>query len=220
MSCDHRKAFARVVDRRRKHLIHRQLAEAFVQREPAVDRAGHRDRQRAERWNRRARRRASSSGRRGCGPSASGRSRCSRRASCVFGSQTMAKRSPPMPQPTGSIRPSAAFAAMAASTALPPFFRMSIAICVASGCAVAAMPCRASTGARVAKPGSAVTVAAAGRGRRRRIVGKRRAHHHQSRDRCGTAHGSSSEERPKERKAEPAAAQPTVLTTRSGRANR
>ena len=58
-----------------------------------------------------------------------------------------------MPQLTGSISPSAAFAAMAASTALPPCFRTSTAIIVASGCAVAAMPCRASTGARVAKPG-------------------------------------------------------------------
>jgi hypothetical protein len=34
-------------------------------------------------------------------------------------SQTMANRSPPMPQLVGSMRPSAAFAAIAASTALP-----------------------------------------------------------------------------------------------------
>ena len=51
----------------------------------------------------------------------------------------MAKRSPPIPQPVGSIRPSAALAAIAASTAVPPIFRMSRAICVASGWLVAAM---------------------------------------------------------------------------------
>ena len=55
-----------------------------------------------------------------------------------------------MPFSTGCISPMAALAAMAASTALPPFFRMSMAICVASGCSVAAMPCCASTGERVA----------------------------------------------------------------------
>jgi hypothetical protein len=46
----------------------------------------------------------------------------------VFGSQTIANRSPPMPEPVGSTRPSIAFAAIAASIALPPFFRMSSAI--------------------------------------------------------------------------------------------
>src|SRR5258706_4476480 len=56
-----------------------------------------------------------------------------------------------MPLETGSISPSAAFAAMAASTALPPFLRMSIATWEASGCAVATMPCWASTGERVAQ---------------------------------------------------------------------
>ncbi len=56
-----------------------------------------------------------------------------------------------MPFSTGCISPIAAFAAMAASTALPPFFRMSMAICDASGCSVAAMPCCASTGERVAQ---------------------------------------------------------------------
>ncbi len=54
-------------------------------------------------------------------------------SSSFSASQTIANRSPPMPQPVGSIRPSAAFAAIAASTALPPAFRMSSAICVASG---------------------------------------------------------------------------------------
>ena len=40
-------------------------------------------------------------------------------------SQTMANRSPPMPLLTGSTNPSIALAAMAASTALPPAFRIS-----------------------------------------------------------------------------------------------
>ncbi len=62
----------------------------------------------------------------------------------------MANKSPPMPFDTGSIRPSAALAAMAASTAVPPAFKISMATCVASGCAVAAMPCCAITGLRVA----------------------------------------------------------------------
>ena len=44
---------------------------------------------------------------------------------------------------------SAALAAMAASTALPPCFRISIAICVASGWLVHAMPCFAMTSLRV-----------------------------------------------------------------------
>ena len=52
----------------------------------------------------------------------------------------MANKSPPMPLPVGSMSPNAAFAAMAASTALPPALRMSIAIWLARGCAVAAMP--------------------------------------------------------------------------------
>ena len=47
--------------------------------------------------------------------------------------QTMANRSPPMPHPVGSTRPKTAFAAIAASIALPPLFRTSIAVCVASG---------------------------------------------------------------------------------------
>ena len=44
-----------------------------------------------------------------------------------------------MPLPVGSISPSAALAAMAASTALPPRFITSSATCVASGWDVAAM---------------------------------------------------------------------------------
>ena len=56
-----------------------------------------------------------------------------------------------MPFSTGSIRPSTALAAIAASTALPPFFRISMAASEASGCSVAAMPCCASTGEREAQ---------------------------------------------------------------------
>ena len=56
-----------------------------------------------------------------------------------------------MPLPVGSIRPSAALAAMAASIAVPPCFITSSAICVASGCEVAAIACGAITSERVAK---------------------------------------------------------------------
>src|SRR5437867_3896507 len=63
----------------------------------------------------------------------------------------MAKRSPPIPLETGSIRPSVAFAAIAASTALPPRFRISIPAWVAAGTLVQTIPCRASTSERVAK---------------------------------------------------------------------
>src|SRR5229473_1290311 len=61
----------------------------------------------------------------------------------------MAKRSPPIPFETGSIKPSVAFAAMAASTALPPRFKMSIPTCVAAGTLVQTIPCRARTSERV-----------------------------------------------------------------------
>src|SRR5688572_16384217 len=63
----------------------------------------------------------------------------------------MANRSPPMPLPVGSISPSAALAAIAASTALPPWRIVSSAIWVASGCEVAAMASGAITSDRVAK---------------------------------------------------------------------
>ena len=45
----------------------------------------------------------------------------------------MANKSPPIPHPVGSTRPKTAFAAIAASIALPPFLRTSIAVCVANG---------------------------------------------------------------------------------------
>jgi len=61
----------------------------------------------------------------------------------VFASQTIAKRSPPMPHDIGSSRPRAALTAMAASTALPPFCRTSTPICTARGWAAATIPCRA-----------------------------------------------------------------------------
>src|ERR1700737_3773476 len=63
----------------------------------------------------------------------------------------MAKRSPPIPFETGSINPSVAFAAIAASTALPPRFKISIPTCVAAGTLVQTIPCRATTSDRVAK---------------------------------------------------------------------
>ena len=63
----------------------------------------------------------------------------------------MAKRSPPTPQPVGSISPRAAFAAMAASIALPPFLSISSPIWVANGWLVATMPFCPNTTERVAK---------------------------------------------------------------------
>ena len=56
-----------------------------------------------------------------------------------------------MPQPVGSMSPSAAFAASAASTALPPRFSTSSPMPVASGWLVATMPRFAMTTERVAK---------------------------------------------------------------------
>src|SRR5687767_9185654 len=62
----------------------------------------------------------------------------------------MANKSPPTPLPVGSMRPSVAFAAMAASTAVPPRFSTSSATWLTSGWLVAAMPCVAMTSDRVA----------------------------------------------------------------------
>ena len=68
-------------------------------------------------------------------------------------SHTRANRSPPIPQPVGSTTPSTAFAAMAASTALPPARSTSSPACVASGWLVATMPFFASTSERVTNGG-------------------------------------------------------------------
>src|SRR5467141_4275660 len=53
----------------------------------------------------------------------------------------MAKRSPPIPFEVGSISPWAALAAIAASTALPPRWRICAAACAARGWLAAATPC-------------------------------------------------------------------------------
>jgi hypothetical protein len=91
----------------------------------------------------------------------------------------MAKKSPPMPLPVGSIRPRAALAAMAASTALPPRRITSSAIWVASGCEVAAIASGAITSERIAKDGpvirSAPWLAGAARTAPRAAVSKRQA---------------------------------------------
>src|SRR5664279_2299221 len=60
----------------------------------------------------------------------------------------MQKQSPPMPVLCGSMTPSTAVAATAASTALPPARSTSMAVSVASGWEVAAMPSLAITGER------------------------------------------------------------------------
>src|ERR1700733_3398512 len=57
-----------------------------------------------------------------------------------FGSQMKAKQSPPIPELVGSRNPRQALAVIAASTAEPPRFRVSIAASVARGCAVPAAP--------------------------------------------------------------------------------
>ena len=54
------------------------------------------------------------------------------------------------PLPVGSISPSAALQATAASTALPPALRMSMPIWVTSGTLVQTIPCCAITSERVA----------------------------------------------------------------------
>ncbi len=56
-----------------------------------------------------------------------------------------------MPFETGSIKPSVAFAAIAASTALPPRFKISTPTSVAAGTLVQTIPCVAKTSDRVAK---------------------------------------------------------------------
>ena len=68
-----------------------------------------------------------------------------------LGSHSITKQSPPMPQEIGSPKPSTALAAMAASTAEPPAFSISMAARVASGWAVAAAPCRPQAAERLAK---------------------------------------------------------------------
>ena len=55
-----------------------------------------------------------------------------------------------MPQPVGSTSPKTAFAAIAASIALPPALRIEIAVYVASGWLVAAIPLVAITSDRLA----------------------------------------------------------------------
>src|SRR5580704_16779090 len=67
------------------------------------------------------------------------------------GSQIMAKQSPPMPQEVGSTEPRTALVATAASMAEPPFFRISIAVRVARGCAVPAAPLQPIAAEREAK---------------------------------------------------------------------
>src|SRR5262245_6963725 len=64
----------------------------------------------------------------------------------------MANRSPPTPHDIGSIRPTAALAAIAASTALPPDLSTSRPTWAASGWLVATMPCGASTTDRPTRP--------------------------------------------------------------------
>ena len=59
----------------------------------------------------------------------------------VFGSHTIANRSPPMPFAVGSMSPRHEFMAIAASTAEPPAFSTSSPAWAANGCAHATMPC-------------------------------------------------------------------------------
>ena len=52
---------------------------------------------------------------------------------CDFSSHKITNKSPPIPFPVGSIRPNAILAAIAASIAFPPSFKISNPICVARG---------------------------------------------------------------------------------------
>src|SRR5882762_232325 len=56
-----------------------------------------------------------------------------------------------MPELVGSTKPRTALAATAASIAEPPFFRISIAVRVARGCAVPAAPLQPMAAERLAK---------------------------------------------------------------------
>ncbi len=76
----------------------------------------------------------------------------------VFGSQTIANRSPPTPFAVGSMSPRQAFTAIAASTAEPPSRSTCSPACTASGCAAHTMPWRPYTTERVAAPRSANVV--------------------------------------------------------------
>src|ERR1700674_4206378 len=67
------------------------------------------------------------------------------------GFATRQKQSPPMPVMCGSRTPSCAVAVTAASAALPPARRVSIAASVASGCEVAAIASQLKTGERPGK---------------------------------------------------------------------
>ena len=70
---------------------------------------------------------------------------------CPSASHRMTMRSPPSPHIIGSTTLSNAFAAIAASTALPPASRMASAARDAPGCAVAAIPSVDTAGERDAK---------------------------------------------------------------------
>jgi hypothetical protein len=58
----------------------------------------------------------------------------------VLASYTITNKSPPIPLAMGATTPIAAFAATAASTALPPRANIVAPICDASGCSVATIP--------------------------------------------------------------------------------
>src|SRR5262245_2893983 len=78
----------------------------------------------------------------------------------VLASQIMAKPPPPIPLETGCVSPTVNVPAMAASTALPPLLRISIAIFVAVALSLAtAQRCdRAGLGATTGADGATVAV--------------------------------------------------------------
>ena len=78
-----------------------------------------------------------------------------------FASEMIANRSPPTPQLVGSISPSAALVAIAASMALPPLFSTSRPICAASGCEAQTMPLTATVSDRVDWPARSTARSAA-----------------------------------------------------------
>src|SRR5277367_1834120 len=75
-----------------------------------------------------------------------------------------------MPELVGSTKPRTALAATAASIAEPPFLRISIAVRVASGCAVPAAPEQPIAAERLAKLAPAMRSPAWTSGRSKRVA--------------------------------------------------
>ena len=143
----HRKAVARIPDRRRQHLGERQDAELLVQRSPRIHAPGHGHRTPAQL------RHPITPGEVGCGRGGAERPEPFSPCNAVP-SHTSANASEPIPFPVGSTSVSVAAIATAASTADPPRAIIDSPACAASGCEHATA-WRAHTGTRRDGYGSA-----------------------------------------------------------------